>query len=244
MMRPRVTSEPRTLSTYSWDSMPSSSWMRTAGITTPSSPAIWRRIMLTRRSSDAARASVDQRHEPEADRQLQRIQRRALDILLALAARRAGRGAWRRLSASSVERSSPGIPLRTLQPIAAKIAAMNRNGSLGSPGTSANSPIAAAATSGALRWPRICPAMSEPRSRSEAERVTMMPVATEINSAGICAASPSPTVSSENWWVASLKARWCWATPTTIPPTRLIAVMITAAIASPFTNFEAPSIAP
>ncbi len=29
--------------------------------------------------------------------------------------------------------------------------------------------------------------MSEPRSRSEAARVTMMPVATEINSAGICA---------------------------------------------------------
>ena len=32
--------------------------------------------------------------------------------------------------------------------------------------------------------------------------------------------------------------------PTTMPPTRLIAVMTTAAMASPLTNFEAPSIAP
>ena len=50
MMRPRATSEPRTFSRYSCESMPISSWMRTAGITIPRSPAIWRRIMLTRRS--------------------------------------------------------------------------------------------------------------------------------------------------------------------------------------------------
>ena len=52
MVRPRVTSEPRILTTYSCDSIPSSSWIRTRGITIPSSPAIWRRTMLTRRSSD------------------------------------------------------------------------------------------------------------------------------------------------------------------------------------------------
>ena len=74
--------------------------------------------------------------------------------------------------------------------------------------------------------------------------MTMMPVATEIKSAGICAARPSPTVSSENWWVASVKERPRWAMPTTIPPIRLIAVMMTAAVASPLTNLEAPSIAP
>ncbi len=86
--------------------------------------------------------------------------------------------------------------------------------------------------------------MSEPRSWSEAERVTMMPVATEISSAGIWAARPSPTVSIEYLCVASLKGRPCWSIPTTIPPSRLMPVMITAAIASPLTNFEAPSIAP
>ncbi len=40
MIRPLVTSEPRTLTTYSCDSIPSSSWMRTGGMTMPSSPAI------------------------------------------------------------------------------------------------------------------------------------------------------------------------------------------------------------
>ena len=35
-----------------------------------------------------------------------------------------------------------------------------------------------------------------------------------------------------------------WSMPTTIPPIRLIAVIMTAAVASPLTNFEAPSIAP
>ena len=64
---------------------------------------------------------------------------------------------------------------------------MTRNGIFGRPGTSANAQITAPATSGALRWSRICSATSVPRSSSEAERVTMMPVATEISSAGICA---------------------------------------------------------
>ena len=74
---------------------------------------------------------------------------------------------------------------------------MTRNGTFGRPGTSAKAQITAPATIGALRCSRICPAMSEPRSPVEAERVTMMPVATEISSAGICAHRPSPTVSSE-----------------------------------------------
>ncbi len=121
---------------------------------------------------------------------------------------------------------------------------MNRNGSFGSPGTSAKQQITAPATIGALRWPRIWPATSEPRSVSDAARVTMMPVATEISSAGIWAARPSPTVSSEKCWIAWLNGMCCCSTPTTIPPIRLIAVISTAAIASPLTNFEAPSIAP
>ena len=60
------------------------------------------------------------------------------------------------------------------------------------------------ATSGALRWSRICVETVVPRSCSEpAERVTRMPVATEISSAGICAQRPSPIDSSEKWWPAS-----------------------------------------
>ena len=35
-----------------------------------------------------------------------------------------------------------------------------------------------------------------------------------------------------------------WTMPTAKPPMRLMSVMMMAAIASPLTNFEAPSIAP
>ena len=87
--------------------------------------------------------------------------------------------------------------LRSAQPMEKRAPPMRMNGILGRPGTSAKQRIAPPATSGAFFWPRIWVAISEPRSRSEPERVTMMPVATEISSAGIWAARPSPTVSSE-----------------------------------------------
>jgi hypothetical protein len=45
-------------------------------------------------------------------------------------------------------------------------------------------------------------------------------------------------------WIASPKLMPFWATPIVKPPRRLISVMMTPAIASPFTNFELPSIAP
>ena len=64
---------------------------------------------------------------------------------------------------------------------------------------------------------------SLPRSFSEpAERVTRMPVATEISSAGIWAQRPSPIVSSEKWWPASPNGMPCWTTPMTMPPSRLM----------------------
>ena len=49
---------------------------------------------------------------------------------------------------------------------------------------------------GARGWRRIWSEMSDPRSASLPERVTMMPIAVEISRAGICAARPSPMVSS------------------------------------------------
>jgi hypothetical protein len=128
--------------------------------------------------------------------------------------------------------------------MAKKMPPMTRNGILGRPGTSANAMTTAPATSGALRCSRIWPAMSFPRSTSEAERVTRMPVPTEISSAGICAHRPSPTDSSEKCWLASVNGMPCWTTPMMMPPTRLISVIRIAAIASPLMNFEAPSIAP
>jgi len=123
-------------------------------------------------------------------------------------------------------------------------APMIRNGIFGRPGISAKAAMTAPATIGARRWAPICPTTWVPRSSLLAARVTMMPVATEISSAGICAARPSPTDSREKCWTASPNGRCCIRTPTTMPPMRLMLVMSTAAIASPLTNFEAPSIAP
>ncbi len=165
MIRARATSEPRTLSTYSWDSRPSSSWMRTAGITIPSSPAIWRRIARDTPQQVPAGAAVHERDQAEADGELQGVDGEPLQRLLGALpvpelAGPPARSVRRAASAPSAASSSPGSPWRTLQPIAPKIAAIARNGSLGRPGTSANSPITVAATSGALRWRRIWQAMS------------------------------------------------------------------------------------
>ena len=88
-------------------------------------------------------------------------------------------------AAAAAAAMSSGMPLRTDQPIAAMIPPMNRNGSFGRPGISANAQTTQPATSGAFFWRRIWLARSEPRSFSDAERVTRMPVATEISSAGI-----------------------------------------------------------
>ena len=79
---------------------------------------------------------------------------------------------------------------------------------------------------------------------SVAARVTMMPVAVEISSAGICATRPSPIDSSEKVERASPKVMPCCSMPIAMPPRMLIETMMMPAMASPLTNFEAPSIAP
>ena len=75
-------------------------------------------------------------------------------------------------------------------------------------------------------------------------RVTMMPAAVETISAGTCATSPSPTVRIVYCDAACASGSPRWITAMKIPPRMLMPVMSSAAIASPFTNFEAPSIAP
>ena len=78
----------------------------------------------------------------------------------------------------------------------------------------------------------------------EAARVTISPVAVEISSAGICDTRPSPTVSSAYVETASPGLSPRCTTPMAIPPTRLMATMMSAAMASPLTNLDAPSMAP
>ena len=62
-----------------------------------------------------------------------------------------------------------------------------------------------------------------------------------LNSAGICATRPSPMVRIEKTCIASPASIPCEKTPTARPPTRLISTMTMEAMASPFTNFIAPS---
>ena len=84
----------------------------------------------------------------------------------------------------------------------------------------------------------------EPMSPEVADRVTIRPVATDSSSAGTWETRPSPTLSRLYWFIASPGDMCCWTTPTAKPPIRLISVMITAAMASPLTNLEPPSMAP
>ncbi len=246
MMPPRATSVPRTRMTYSCESSATSSRMRTGGMTMPSSEAIWRRIVPTRCSSVPPAPLVDHRHEAEADRQLERVERERVERGVARGGQLAGRaGAGAAAAAAAVTRLAALFgSLRSVQPTAKNTPPMTRNGIFGSPGTSAKAMITTPATSGALRCSSSWSATSVPRSCSDAERVTRMPVATEISSAGICAQRPSPTVSSEKCAAASPNGMPCCMTPMTMPPTRLMPVIRMPAIASPLTNFEAPSIAP
>ena len=113
-------------------------------------------------SSVPPRAAVDERHEPEADAELERVDRQLLEH------RRRARPAVAGVSsaagsaaAAAAASSSSGMPVAH-RPADRREASppMNRNGSFGRPGTSANAQITPPATIGALRWRRIWAAMS------------------------------------------------------------------------------------
>ena len=91
-------------------------------MTMPSSAAIWRRITPTRGEQRAAGAGVDQRHEAEADRELERVERQRVERRVArggqLGRRRAS--ADRGLGAAAAASCSSGPPLRIAQPIASE----------------------------------------------------------------------------------------------------------------------------
>ena len=75
-------------------------------------------------------------------------------------------------------------------------------------------------------------------------RVTITPEVMDTSSAGICDTRPSPIVRMPYLVIAQPTSLPFMKTPTQMPPTMLIAVIMRPAIASPFTNFIAPSIAP
>ena len=70
------------------------------------------------------------------------------------------------------------------------------------------------------------------------------PVATEMIKAGTWVTMPSPMVSRVKVCKAVDQSMPIWATPMIQPANMLISRMMIPATASPFTNFEAPSIEP
>ena len=74
---------------------------------------------------------------------------------------------------------------------------MRRNGNLGRPGIRHNAKADPQVIHMGCLYRPIWVIRSLPMSASEAERVTMRPVATDSSRAGIWETRPSPTVSSE-----------------------------------------------
>ena len=188
MIPPRATSVPRTRMTYSCESSATSSRIRTGGMTMPISEAIWRRIVPTRASSvpPDCWSTSGTRPKPIASSSGSSASASSAASRGAVCSAPGG-GASCCWSFSAASRSALVGTLRSAQPMAKNVPPISRNGTLGSPGMSAKAMITQPATSGALRCSKIWSPMSLPRSLSDAERVTMMPVAIEISSAGIWA---------------------------------------------------------
>ena len=94
-------------------------------MTMPSSEAIWRRIVPTRASSVPPALLVDERHQAEADRQLERVERERVERGVARRGQLRLLGAPRRpaaASAASLLRAVVGL-LRSVQPTAKNSAA-------------------------------------------------------------------------------------------------------------------------
>ena len=133
-----------------------------------------------------------------------------------------------------------------LQPMKATAAARPKSCGLGKPGMRPMRTSIAAPSSSALGCAKIWLTMSTPRGLafSEPTRVTMTPDVMEISSAGIWPTRPSPIVRMPKRFTHQPTSCPNISMPMRMPPMMLIDVMMMPAMASPFTNFIAPSIAP
>ena len=101
-------------------------------------------------------------------------------------------------------------------------------------------PVVMMALGCALNWPTT----SLLRLPSDTDRVTIMPVAVEIISAGSWETRPSPMVTMEYLDSTSVKVPAFITIPMMVPPIKLIIVISSDMVASPFTILVAPSMAP
>ena len=194
---PRATSVPRTLRTYSCDARPTSSWMRTDGIDGAELAGDLAADGADAAEQRAARRRVDERDQAEADRRARAGRSAAPRGPGRVRGRRRARAARPLLVGARLAAASCSSVFAHRAADQMNRAPTTRNGSFGRPGTSANAQMTTPATSGALRWLQQLAGDVGAEVWLGRARVTMMPVATEMSSAGICAARPSPIVSSE-----------------------------------------------
>ncbi len=140
--------------------------------------------------------------------------------------------------------SSARLRRRAAKKLAAAMSTTIAIGHFGIPGSARSTNRVPSTISGIFGTEVSWLTTSVPSWRSEDERVTMMPVATEMISAGTWVTMPSPIVSRVNFDSASLQSMPISATPTIHPAMISIRRMMMPAMASPLTNLLAPSIAP
>ena len=119
-----------------------------------------------------------------------------------------------------------------------------RNGSIGRPGIIPSTAAAPAAMASGLGLPPSWRISTMSAAPSMPPLVTTMPAAVDTSSAGICETSPSPTDKVVKVAAASAKGMPWRISPMANPPNTLMQVISKPAIASPRTNFAAPSMAP
>ena len=156
----------------------------------------------TRLQQRAAGRGVDEVHEAEADRELERVDLQRVARLVAGRRRRRDRRLLlRRGWPASAAACSSDFSMR---PTRMNSAPTTRNGSLGRPGHEREQADDDAGDHRGLALLHELARRRRIRGRTPRPlRVTMMPAATEMSSAGICATRPSPTVSSEKCCAAS-----------------------------------------
>ena len=239
MTSPRATSVPRILTMYSFAVNRTSSRMRMGGMRIPSSSAAClrnKRILSSRSPPWLSSTSGISAYPISSS--TGSICNRSWTGVRSVAG----------TSSTAVAAGSAPADFRSMTadrraPIAAP-PAKARNGMVGSPGTRAISPRKPDAIHIGRVWRPTCSMTASETLFRLDELVTMMPAAVEITSAGIWVTSPSPTVRTVYSESARVIGIPRCTTPMKMPPTMLMAVIRSPAIASPRTNLAAPSIAP
>ena len=223
-----------------------SSRMRTGGMTMPSSEAIWRRIVPTRASSvpPACWSTIGTRPKPMASSSGSSASASSAASLGAGSCACSGAAAF---AARSAACALHGVRLVAQRPAdAEQERADQEERELGQARDEAEDRCTIApATIGALRWSKIWLDDRRCRGLSLARRAGDEDAGGDGDQQRGDLRAQAVADREQREVVAGLaNGMPCCTTPITMPPSRLMPVIRMPAIASPLTNFEAPSIAP